>query len=171
MPATFENVVLNGTRDSAALRSQRLRLGDIPDDLDGPNLVMWGLKSSELSPAGARKEVQKELKPEGDAGCSYMQWLVPSWQLARKMGTRPTATGTEFHKQPEWAWKHKLSPSLLRNAQASWQPDFSPVRPLAEDPAELGCAHISKLCKCDVINVCCLKPLSLWWFVPAAIEN
>lgn len=123
----------------------------------GPILSCEALKAVNfLQPEQERREVQRELKPERDVGCSYKQRLVPRWQLARKWGTQPTAarnrvTTTTWMSLEVWA-----SPP---QALEKWQPDFSLVRPSAQDPAELGCAHISKLCKCYIINECCFKAL------------
>lgn len=42
--------------------------------------------------------------------------------------------------------------------------DFSPIRPLLP-------FWTSDVQKCKEINLCCFKPLSLWWFVIAAMRN
>ena len=94
---------------------------------------------------------------------------APSWQPGKKRDFTLQPRGMRFYPQPEWARKWLLPARLQIRAQANHHLDFTlcNLEPRNQsDPRDFWLAEVRGI-KC----VHCIKQLSLWLFLVAAIEN
>lgn len=88
-------------------------------------------------------------------------------QRARSMrNTRPDVAGLD-HRRGEGP----RNSSRARDMQESRFSPKPPERDTAPILAQWDLLWTSGHQNCKLINLCCLKPLSVWWFVTAAIRN
>lgn len=80
----------------------------------------------------------------------------------------PKLKGPWFCQQPAWGWTRILNLETSERNTAVPTLWLRPCKPHTW-VTSLAC-HVSDLQNCEIINLCCFKLLSLWYFVMAAIK-
>lgn len=149
--------------------------------------IIWAAWSIHMSPSNLGLEVidrKSELQSSRDIlllamkWCHVLGWVMWQWtvySLLKAPSWRPARNGTSFSElqrtdccqHPEWAWKRTLYPRWYWSLSTL---EFTYVRPRTEN--HLHHAQLLTHGHCEMVNLDCVRTLSLWQFICyTAIEN